>query len=76
MTTQMYEVLNLKLERVLIKRKVEALNHAFEKQNAEIEDRAIVSKGPLFVCLTLISLPSRRSRNKGQCSEATLVTQC
>jgi len=44
MTTRMYEVSTLKLERVLIKRKVEALNDAFEKQNAEIEDRAIVSR--------------------------------
>ena len=44
MTTRMYEVSNLKLERILIERKVEALNHAFERQNAEIEDRAIVSK--------------------------------
>lgn len=44
MTTRMYEVSTLKLETVLIKRQVEALKDAFEKQNAEVEDRAIVSK--------------------------------
>lgn len=45
MTTRMYEVSTLKLERVLIKRKVEALKDAFEKQNAEVEDRTVVRKG-------------------------------
>ena len=44
----------MELERALIKRKVEALNDAFEKQNAEVEDKATVSKGSLDVCLTLI----------------------
>jgi len=76
MTTRMYEVSTLKLERVLIKRKVEALKDAFEKQNAEVEDRTVVRKGSSNICLTLILSPSRRSRNRGQCSEATLITQC
>jgi hypothetical protein len=54
MTTRMYEVSSLKSERVLIKRKVEALNDAFEKQNAKVEDRAIVSKKSSNLCPTLI----------------------
>lgn len=53
MTTRMYEVSTLKLARVLIIRQVEALNDAFEKQNAEVEDRAIVSKMSSNLCLTL-----------------------
>jgi hypothetical protein len=41
---RMYGMPTLKLEGVLIIQKVEALNDAFEKQNAEVEDKAIVSK--------------------------------
>ena len=54
MTTRMYEVSTLQLGGVLITRKVEALNDAFEKQNADVEDKAVVSKGPTNVYLTLI----------------------
>ena len=53
MTTRMYEVSTLKLERVLIKRKVEALKDAFEKQNAEVEDRTVVRKGSSNIYVSL-----------------------